>query len=218
MVEPEMAFADLQADMDLAEIFLKTLLSNLLETCPEELDFFNKRIEKGIIDKLERLSHSQFQRVGYTEALEILTKSGRKFEFPLSWGCDLQSEHERFLTEKAFGAPVIVTDYPKDIKAFYMKVNQDGKTVRAMDVLLPQVGEIIGGAQREDAIDTLQRRMRETGLNPLQFSWYADLREFGSVPHAGFGLGFERLVQFCTGMTNIRDVIPFPRTPGSLGL
>jgi asparaginyl-tRNA synthetase len=216
MVEPEMAFADLEDDMELAEAFLKHLCRAALERSRRDLEFFRERVDAGVIDKLEGVVAKPFVRLTYTEAVEKLKASGEAFQYPVEWGIDLQSEHERWLTEKAFDAPVILTDYPKDIKAFYMKVNDDGRTVRAMDVLVPGIGEIIGGSQREDRIEVLESRMKEMGLHPADLDWYFDLRRYGSVPHAGFGLGFERLVQFVTGMANIRDVIPFPRTPGKI--
>ncbi len=216
MVEPEMAFADLDDDAELAEAFLKYLLTKVLEKCPLEMEFFKQRIEPGILDTIQSVIKNPFQRLTYTEAVEILRKSGETFKYPVEWGVDLQSEHERYLTEKVFHTPVILTDYPKGIKAFYMKVNPDEKTVRAMDVLVPGIGEIIGGAQREDREDVLISRLHEMGMHEAPLWWYMDLRRFGSVPHAGFGLGFERLVQFVTGMGNIRDVIPFPRTSGSI--
>ncbi len=215
MIEPEVAFADLHDDADLAEDFLRHLIRSVLAKCPEELKFFNDRIEKGLLDNLTRLSDAKFTRITYTEAIKILEKAADKFEFKPSWGVDLQSEHERYLAEETFHGPVIVMDYPRDIKAFYMRLNDDQKTVAAMDVLLPNVGEIIGGSQREERLDVLERRIRETGMDPKDYWWYCDLRRFGSVPHAGFGLGFERMVRFCTGMGNIRDVIPYPRTPQS---
>ncbi|WDE96266.1 asparagine--tRNA ligase [Lentisphaera profundi] len=213
MVEPEAAFFELKENADLARDYLKYCFKSVVENAEEDLKFFDQRIEKGIISKLELLSEAEFTRITYTEAVKILEKSSVKFEFPVKWGIDLQSEHERFLTEKVFKQPVIVTDYPKDIKAFYMKLNDDEKTVRAMDVLCPQIGEIIGGSQREENLDVLLARMKNLEIDPQDYSWYLDLRRYGSVPHSGFGLGFERLVQFCTGMSNIRDVIPFPRTP-----
>ena len=216
MVEPEVAFADLDDNAALAEAFLKHVLTDVLEKCPLEMEFFKQRVEPGILDLLGSVVKNPFKHLSYTEAVDILVKSGETFKFPVEWGIDLQSEHERYLTEKVFQSPVILTDYPKGIKAFYMKVNKDGKTVRAMDVLVPGVGEIIGGAQREDREDVLVSRMKERGLHAEGLDWYLDLRRFGSVPHAGFGLGFERLVQFVTGMGNIRDVIPFPRTPGHI--
>lgn len=215
MIEPEVAFADLHDDADLAEDFLRHLFRAVLAKCPEELKFFNDRIEKGLLDNLTRLADAEFTRITYTEAIKILEKAADKFEFKPSWGVDLQSEHERYLAEETFHGPVIVMDYPRDIKAFYMRLNDDQKTVAAMDVLLPNVGEIIGGSQREERLDVLERRIRETGMDPKDYWWYCDLRRFGSVPHAGFGLGFERMVRFCTGMGNIRDVIPYPRTPQS---
>ena len=215
MIEPDVAFAELHDDADLAEDFLRHLICSVLAKCPEELKFFNDRIEKGLLDNLTRLSDAKFTRITYTEAIKILEKAADKFEFKPSWGVDLQSEHERYLAEETFHGPVIVMDYPRDIKAFYMRLNDDQKTVAAMDVLLPNVGEIIGGSQREERLDVLERRIRETGMDPKDYWWYCDLRRFGSVPHAGFGLGFERMVRFCTGMGNIRDVIPYPRTPQS---
>ena len=216
MVEPEMAFADLEENAQVAEDFLRHLLRTVLEKCPLEMEFFKQRVEPAIIDTLKSVVENPFKRLTYTEAVEVLRKSGETFKYPVEWGIDLQSEHERYLTEKVFKSPVILTDYPKGIKAFYMKVNPDGKTVRAMDVLVPGIGEIIGGAQREDREDVLLKRIAEMGMHADPLQWYLDLRRFGSVPHAGFGLGFERLVQFVTGMGNIRDVIPFPRTPGSI--
>lgn len=215
MIEPEMAFADLQDDADLAEDYLRYLFQYVLKNCPEDLDFFNKRIQKTLLETLTRLAESTFERITYTAAIEILEKASSDFEYPVKWGIDLQSEHERYLTEEVFKCPVTVIDYPRDIKAFYMRLNDDEKTVAAMDVLLPQVGEIIGGSQREDRLDLLQQRILDDGLDPKDYWWYFDLRRFGGVPHAGFGLGFERIVQFCTGMHNIRDVIPFPRTPNN---
>lgn len=216
MIEPEMAFADLQDDADLAEDYLRYLFKYTLDNCSEDLEFFDKRIEKGIVENLERLATSEFKRISYTEAVSLLDKADAKFEYPVKWGVDLQSEHERYLTENLFKCPVTVVDYPKQIKAFYMRMNDDNKTVAAMDVLLPKVGEIIGGSQREDRLDILESRIRDFGLTPEDYWWYCDLRRYGSVPHAGFGLGFERIVQFCTGMQNIRDVIPFPRTPKNI--
>ncbi len=214
MVEPEMAFCDLEGDMDVAEDFLKHIFQHVLESCPDDLDFFNQRIDKTVLESMKHVIESPFERVTYTEAIDILIKSGKKFEFPVEWGIDLQSEHERFLTEDHFKVPAIVTDYPKSIKAFYMYGNDDGKTVRAMDVLVPKVGEIIGGSQREDRLDVLIERLKEMNLPEEDYWWYLDLRRYGSVPHSGFGLGFERVIQFMTGMANIRDVIPFPRVPG----
>jgi asparaginyl-tRNA synthetase len=215
MVEPEMAFYDLTDNMDLAEAFLKRLFRDALEKCPEDMAFFAQRIEPTAVSTLEGIVASTFVRLPYTEAVEILQKSGQAFEFPVSWGVDLQSEHERYLTEKHFKKPVILYDYPKGIKAFYMRLNDDGRTVRAMDVLVPRVGELIGGSQREERLDVLEGRMREQGLDPQAYWWYLDLRRYGTVPHSGFGLGLERTVQFVTGMGNIRDVIPFPRVPGN---
>jgi asparaginyl-tRNA synthetase len=215
MVEPEMAFADLNDDMNLAEDFLKYIFSCCLEKCVDDMEFFDKRIQSGVIENLESIVKSSFERMTYTDAVEMLLQSGEDFEYPVEWGCDLQSEHERYITEKKIGKPVIVIDYPKDIKAFYMKLNDDEKTVRAMDVLVPRIGEIIGGSEREDRYDVLLKRIKESGLTPEDYWWYLDIRRFGSVPHAGFGLGFERTVQYITGMQNIRDVIPFPRAPKS---
>ncbi len=214
MVEPEMAFCDLNGNMDLAEAFLKRIFSDVLTRCEEDMKFFEQRIEKSAISTLEGIVNSEFLRVSYTEAVEILEKSGQKFDFPVSWGTDLQSEHERYLTEQHFKKPVILYDYPKDIKSFYMRMNDDGKTVRAMDVLVPRVGEIIGGSQREERLEVLEQRMDEMGLDKEEYWWYLELRKFGTVEHSGFGLGLERTVQFVTGMANIRDVIPFPRVPG----
>ncbi|NLZ63169.1 MAG: asparagine--tRNA ligase [Lentisphaerae bacterium] len=215
MIEPEIAFADLNDDADLAEDYLRFLFQAVLQERQEDLQFFNDRIEKGLLENLSRLAQAEFTRISYTEAIAILEKNADQFELKPHWGADLQSEHERFLAEKMFKGPVIVMNYPKEIKAFYMRLNDDEKTVAAMDVLLPNVGEIIGGSQREERLEVLERRIRETGMDPADYWWYCDLRRFGSVPHAGFGLGFERMVRFCTGMTNIRDVIPFPRTPQS---
>eukprot|EP00850_Spirogloea_muscicola_P024094 SM000440S16151 [mRNA] locus=s440:18060:30688:- [translate_table: standard] len=215
MIEPELAFADLQDDMACATAYLKHVVQYVLEHCKEDMEFFDKFVENGIISRLRAVAESDFMHVTYTDAVEILKKAKRKFEFKVEWGCDLQSEHERYLTEEAFmNQPVIVTDYPKDIKAFYMRENDDGRTVAAMDVLVPRVGELIGGSQREERLDVLERRLVENGLDKEAYWWYLDLRRFGSVPHAGFGLGFERLVQFATGVDNIRDAIPFPRAPG----
>jgi asparaginyl-tRNA synthetase len=215
MVEPEMAFCDLAGDMEVAEAFLKHLLRAALSECAEDMEFFDERIQKGIRETLEQIVQSPFQRIPYTEAIGILERSGEPFTFPVEWGLDLQTEHERFLTEKVFQGPVILYDYPKRIKPFYMYLNEDDRTVRAMDVLVPRTGEIIGGSQREDREDRVLKRILDAGLDPGEYRWYLDLRRFGTVPHAGFGLGFERLVQFVTGMANIRDVIPFPRTPKS---
>ena len=217
MVEPEMAFCDLQGNRDLAVDLLKFVFSRVLEKCPEDMQFFNRFIDKTAIETLERLLEQDFEQLTYTEAVKLLEKAPVKFEYPVSWGSDLQSEHERYLCEKIFKKPVVLVDYPKEIKPFYMKVNDDGKTVRAMDVLVPKIGEVIGGSQREDEYDTLLHRIKEAGMDPESYWWYLDLRRFGTVPHAGFGLGFERLIQFITGLGNIRDVIPFPRTPGNVG-
>lgn len=213
MVEPEMAFCDLEGNMDLAEEFLKYVFRSVLEACPEDMEFFNDRIDKTVLATADNIINSQFERISYTEAIALLEKADRQFEFPVSWGLDLQSEHERYLAEEKFKKPVIVTDYPVEIKAFYMRLNDDEKTVRAMDILAPNIGEIVGGSQREERLDVLERRIQAQGLAIEDLWWYLDLRRYGTVPHAGFGLGFERLVQFMTGMTNIRDVIPFPRTP-----
>ena len=215
MVEPEVAFCQLDGLTELAEDFLKHLSRHVLDNCQEDMEFFNKWYDESTIATLEEIANSEFERITYTEAVKLLEGSGEKFEFPVSWGTDLQSEHERYLTEQKIQKPVIVTDYPKDIKAFYMRLNDDGETVRAMDVLVPRIGEIIGGSQREERRDVLEIRMREAGISHDEYSWYLDLRSYGTVPHSGFGLGFERTVQFLTGVTNIRDVIPFPRTPKS---
>jgi asparaginyl-tRNA synthetase len=212
MIEPEMAFCSLPGNMELAEEFIRYILRFVLKKCPEDMDFFSQWIEKGVRESIEKVAESSFTHVPYTEAVKLLKDSKKSFEFPVEWGSDLQSEHERFLTEEVFKGPVIVTDYPKEIKAFYMKLNEDDKTVRAMDVLVPRLGEIIGGSEREDRHDVLLNRIHASGLDPADYWWYLDLRRFGSVPHSGFGLGFERLIQYVTGMQNIRDVIPFPRT------
>ncbi len=215
MIEPEMAFYDLRDNMDLAEAFLKSVFGRVLESCEEDMAFFAKRIEPAAVERLQAIIDAEFVRLPYTEAIEVLQKSGQEFEFPAEWGADLQSEHERYLTEQQFQRPVIVYDYPRTIKPFYMRLNDDEKTVTAMDVLVPGVGEIIGGSQREERLDVLRTRMADQGLDEADYWWYLDLRRFGTVPHSGFGLGLERLVQFITGMQNIRDVIPFPRTPGN---
>ncbi len=215
MVEPEMAFCDLEQNMDTAEEFLKRLFSDVLETAADDMDFFATMIDNTIPLIMKQVIETPFKRITYTEAINILEKSGEDFNYPCTWGIDLQSEHERYITEKHFGCPVILTDYPKDIKAFYMKLNADNKTVRAMDVLVPRIGEIIGGSERENDYQKLHTRITELGLNPDDYWWYLDLRRYGSVPHSGFGLGFERIIQFMTGMKNIRDVIPFSRTPGN---
>lgn len=215
MIEPEIAFANLEANMELAEAMVKYIIKYVMDECPEEMEFFNQFIEKGLYDKLNNVLNNEFGRVTYTEAIEILLKADKKFDYPVSWGIDLQSEHERYLSEEYFKKPVFVTDYPKEIKAFYMKLNDDGKTVRAMDLLAPGIGEIIGGSQREDDIKILEERMEEIGLNKEDYSFYTDLRRYGSFPHSGYGLGFERMLMYITGITNIRDVIPFPRTPNN---
>ncbi|MCM1039958.1 MAG: asparagine--tRNA ligase [Roseburia sp.] len=212
MIEPEIAFADLTDDMMLAEAMLKHIIRYVLENAPEEMNFFNQFVDKGLIERLQHVLNSDFAHVTYTEAVNILEKHNDEFEYKVSWGCDLQTEHERYLTEQEFKRPVFVTDYPKEIKAFYMKLNEDGKTVAAMDCLVPGIGEIIGGSQREDDLATLEKRMEELGLNREDYQFYLDLRKYGSARHAGFGLGFERCVMYLTGMSNIRDVIPFPRT------
>ena len=213
MVEPEMPFYELDDNMRLAEEFIRSIVTDVLTNCPEDMEFFNLRIDKTLLETLKNITDNEFIRLPYTEAVEILEKSGKKFDYAVEWGRDLQSEHERFLTEEHFKQPVILFDYPRTIKPFYMRVNDDGKTVRAMDVLVPRVGEIIGGSQREERYDVLVDRMKECDVQPDDYWWYLDLRRYGSVPHSGFGLGLERLVQLVTGMQNIRDVIPFPRTP-----
>ena len=215
MVEPEVAFYELADNMDLAERFLKRIVQDVKSDCEEDLDFFQLRINDTVKETLDTIAENPFHRVSYSDAIEVLEKSGEKFDYPVKWGIDLQAEHERFLTEKHFQAPVILFDYPASIKPFYMKVNEGGKTVRAMDVLVPRVGEIIGGSQREDDLDVLTARMKDQGLHSEDYWWYLDLRRFGTVPHSGFGLGLERMVQCMTGVANIRDVIPFPRTPGN---
>lgn len=215
MIEPEIAFADLNDDMALAEDMLKFIINYCLENAPEEMEFFSRFVDKGLLERLNNVVNNEFAHVTYTEAIDLLKKHADEFEYPVEWGCDLQTEHERYLTEKVFGRPVFVTDYPKEIKAFYMKLNDDGKTVAAMDLLVPGVGEIIGGSQREDDYNKLCGRIEELGMNTEDYSWYLDLRKYGSAPHAGFGLGFERAVMYITGMGNIRDVLPFPRTVGT---
>jgi asparaginyl-tRNA synthetase len=215
MLEPEMAFCDLAGDMAVAEALIKDLVATVQSNCADELELFERFVSKGLLKKLEAVQAQPFARMSYTEAVEALHQSGKQFDFPVQWGNDLQSEHERFLCEELAGRPLIVTDYPKQIKPFYMRLNEDGTTVAAMDILVPGIGELVGGSQREERLELLEGRMRAAGLDLEEYSWYLDLRRFGSVPHAGFGLGFERLVQFVTGMGNIRDVIPFPRTPGS---
>lgn len=216
MIEPEVAFADLDEVADLGARYIQFMIKHVMNTCPDEIEFFNKFIEKGLKEKLENVANSTFAKITYTKAVEILTNCSKKFDYPVSWGVDLQTEHERYLTDEHFKGPVIVTDYPKEIKAFYMKQNPDGKTVRAMDILVPGVGEIIGGSQREENLQNLELRMQELGLEKELYDWYLDLRRFGSVPHSGFGLGFERAIMYITGMSNIRDVIPFARTPKNI--
>lgn len=218
MIEPEICFADLQDDMMLAESMLKYVIRYVLDNCPEEMNFFNSFVDKGLIERLEHVASSDFGRVTYTDAIKILEKHNDEFDYKVYWGCDLQTEHERYLTEKEFKKPVFVTDYPKEIKAFYMKLNEDGKTVAACDCLVPGIGEIIGGSQREDDLELLEKRMDECGLNKEDYGFYLDLRKYGSARHAGFGLGFERCIMYLTGMGNIRDVLPFPRTVGNCDL
>jgi asparaginyl-tRNA synthetase len=213
MIEPEVAFFNIKDNMDLAEDFLKYLISYVLENCRDDLEFLNQMYDKELISRLKFIIINNFERITYTTAIEILQHSGKKFEYPVDWGCDIQTEHERYLVEEHFKKPVIVTDYPKDIKAFYMKQNDDGRTVRGMDVLFPKIGEIIGGSEREEDHDKLLKRIKELNLPEKDLWWYLETRIYGSAPHSGFGLGFERLVLFITGMANIRDVIPFPRTP-----
>ena len=215
MIEPEMAFYDIHDNMDLAEDFLKYLIKYTLDHCMDDLEFLNKMVDKGLLERLKFVLEKPFKRKTYTEAVEILKKADKKFEFPVEWGLDLQAEHERYLVEQHYKCPVMLTDYPRDIKAFYMKQNDDGRTVRALDVLFPQIGEIIGGSQREEELDKLQNRMKEMNIPEDELWWYLETRKFGTVEHSGFGLGFERLIMFITGMSNIRDVIPFPRTPRS---
>jgi len=215
MIEPEIAFADLSADADLAEALLKYIFKAVLTERPDDMAFFEDRIEKGVIAKLGGIVERAFVRMDYTEAIRILEGCRHKFEYPVKWGVDLQSEHERYLCEKHVGGPVVLMNYPKEIKAFYMRLNDDAKTVAAMDVLAPGIGEIIGGSQREERLDVLDARMESSGIDKDAYAWYRDLRRYGSVPHAGFGLGFERTVAYVTGLSNVRDVIPFPRTPGS---
>ncbi len=215
MIEPEMAFYDLDDNIVLAREFLQYITRFVLEHVPSDIAFLDQWVERGLHTRLEALVQADFAVVSYTEAVDLLLKSGRSFEFPVSWGCDLQTEHERYLCEEWVKGPVFVMNYPASFKPFYMYVNEDGRTVRAMDLLVPRVGEIIGGSQREHRLDVLERRIQDMGLNARDYWWYLDTRKYGSVPHAGFGLGFERAVMFLTGMTNIRDVIPYPRTPGS---
>ena len=215
MIEPEIAFADLNDDMDLAKDMIQYIIKYVMETCPQDIAFFNQFVDKGLIERLEHVANSDFARVTYTEAVELLEKNNDKFEYKVEWGCDLQTEHERYLTEQIFKKPVFVTDYPKEIKAFYMRLNDDGKTVAAVDVLVPGIGEIIGGSQREERLDLLTQRLHELGLKEEDYWWYLDLRRYGGAQHAGFGLGFERMVMYLTGISNIRDVLLFPRTTGS---
>lgn len=215
MIEPEMAFADLNDYMDVAEEMVKYIINYVLENAPEEMNFFNSFIDKNLFKRLDNVVNSEFKRITYTEAIDLLQKSREKFQYPVEWGIDLQTEHERYITEKIFEKPVFVTDYPKDIKAFYMRLNDDNKTVAAADLLVPGVGEIIGGSQREERLDVLEDRMKEFKLNEKDYWWYLELRKYGSAKHSGFGLGFERILMYMTGISNIRDVIPFPRTPGS---
>ncbi|MDO5713723.1 MAG: asparagine--tRNA ligase [Tissierellia bacterium] len=215
MVEPELAFADLEVNMDVSEEMLKYIINYVLEHAPEEMEFFNKFIDKGLKERLENVVNSKFERITYTKAISILEESGREFKYPVTWGMDLQTEHERYIVEEVYQKPVFVTDYPADIKAFYMRMNEDNKTVAAMDLLVPGIGEIIGGSQREERYDVLVEKIKQMGMEPEEYDWYLDLRKYGSVVHSGFGLGFERAVMYITGMSNIRDVIPFPRTVGS---
>ena len=214
MIEPEIAFADLYDNMELGKDLLQSVLGEVLDACPAEMRFLNEFYDKGLIERLEHITTSDFTHLTYTEAIRLLEPHQGEFNYPVFWGCDLQTEHERYITEKIYKAPVFVTDYPKDIKAFYMRMNDDGKTVAAMDCLVPGVGEIIGGSQREERLDMLEKRIAEMGMNPADYSWYLDLRRYGSVKHAGFGLGFERLLMYMTGIANIRDIVPFPRTTG----
>ncbi len=215
MIEPEIAFADLAVDMDLQEEMVKYIIAAVLEECPEEMAFLNQFVDKGLIDRLKFVRDSEFVRCSYTDAIDILKNSGEKFEYPVAWGEDLQTEHERYLTEKHFGKPVFVTDWPKEIKAFYMRMNDDGKTVAAADLLVPAVGELCGGSQREERYDVLKARIEELGMNPEDYWWYLELRKYGTAKHAGFGMGFERMIMYLTGIANIRDVLPFPRTTGN---
>ena len=215
MIEPEMAFCDLAGDMDVAEAMIKHIIRTVMEKCPQEMAFFNSFVDKGLVERLEHVASSDFGRVTYTEAVDLLKKNNEHFDYKVEWGCDLQTEHERYLTEQVFKRPVFVTDYPKDIKAFYMRLNDDGKTVAAADCLVPGIGEIIGGSQREERLDILEERIKALGMNPEDYWWYCDLRRYGSCRHAGFGLGFERMVMYLTGVSNIRDVLPHPRTVGT---
>jgi len=215
MIEPEMAFCDLQGDMDVAEAMIKFIIREVLRKCPEEMKFFNSFVDKGLLERLDNIVNSDFERITYTQAVEILQKSGKKFEYPVEWGLELQTEHERYLTEEVYKKPIFVTDYPKDCKAFYMRLNDDGKTVAACDMLVPGVGEIIGGSQREERYDVLLKKIEDMGLTADDYDWYLDLRKYGGVKHAGYGLGFDRILMYMTGMSNIRDVQMFPRTPGN---
>lgn len=216
MIEPEMSFCDLEGDMDVAEAMVKYIIDYVMEKCPAEIEFLNNFVDKGLIERLKNVSENEFVRLPYTKAIEILEKVKDKFEFPVYWGCDLQSEHERYLTEQVYRKPVFLTDYPKEIKAFYMRLNDDGKTVAAADLLVPGIGELIGGSQREEREDVLLARMKEMNLKPEDYKWYLDLRRYGGTVHSGYGLGFERMIMYLTGISNIRDVIPFPRTVGNL--
>jgi asparaginyl-tRNA synthetase len=216
MIEPEMAFCDLQGDMDVAEGMVKYVIKHVMKTCKEELEFFNNFVDKGLLERLNNVVSNDFVRLTYTEAIEILTPVKDRFEYPVYWGCDLQSEHERYITEEVFKKPVFLTDYPKEIKAFYMRLNDDGKTVAASDLLVPGIGELVGGSQREEREDVLRARINELGLKEQDYDWYINLRKFGGTKHAGFGLGFERMVMYLTGIANIRDAIPFPRTVSNL--
>ncbi len=216
MIEPEMAFADLEDDMETAESMIKYIINYVLENAPEEMEFFNRFIDKGLVERLRSVADADFGRVSYTEAVEILSKAGREFDYPVEWGTDLQTEHERYLTEEVFKKPIFVTDYPKDIKAFYMRLNDDGKTVAAADMLVPGIGEIIGGSQREERLDILESRIKELGMDLKDYWWYLELRKYGGVKHAGYGLGFERMLMYITGIGNIRDTIPFPRAKNLL--
>ena len=214
MIEPEMAFADLDDDLECMEAMVKFIINTVLEKCPQEMEFFNAFVDKGLLERLHNVVDNDFGRITYTDAVKLLKESGHKFDYPVEWGIDLQTEHERYLTEQVFKKPVFVTDYPKEIKAFYMRMNEDGKTVAAADMLVPGIGELIGGSQREERLDVLLARLDELGLKREDYDWYLDLRRFGSVKHAGYGLGFERLLMYVTGIPNIRDVIAFPRTCG----
>ena len=216
MIEPEMAFADLDDDLECMEAMVKFIINTVLEKCPQEMEFFNSFVDKGLLERLRNVVDNDFGRITYTDAVKLLKDSGHKFDYPVEWGIDLQTEHERYITEQVYKKPVFVTDYPKDIKAFYMRVNDDGRTVAAADLLVPGVGEIIGGSQREERLDVLEARIAELGMDMTDYGWYLELRKFGGVQHAGYGLGFERMVMYVTGMANIRDVLPFPRTTGSL--